>query len=226
MSKSILLSSLACFVIACSSTSAEPDDSDANVDVAVDTAFLDRASDSTTEDQASDSTLGCTLPEPTAHRAAGSTCDSERSSDGPSISAGEREWADCLTHDECTDGTNGRCVGNSHDGYYCTYDNCFSDSDCSDGVCQCGGGWRSDHNVCLPSDCLTDSDCGPGGWCSPSFGTCGEYSGTVGYFCHTCEDECTNDSDCGSTGDGWGEPYCMFSPVVGHWVCSDSQCAG
>ena len=237
MRRLILISSLVCLATSCTSTPSDTeDDSDVvTTDGSVDLSFLDRATDSTTEDGAIDATTedaavdsatGCTLPEPAVHRSEASTCDSERRSDGPSISPEEREYADCLAHDECTEGTNGRCIGNSHDGYYCTYDNCFSDGDCADGVCECGGGWRSDHNVCLPSSCLIDSDCGDGGWCSPSFGTCGEYSGTVGYFCHTCEDECTNDTDCSSTGEGWGEPYCMFNPVVGRWVCSDSQCAG
>jgi hypothetical protein len=47
----------------------------------------------------------------------------------------------------------------------------------------------------------------------------------TGYFCHTCDDECVNDSDCGGS-DGYGDPYCMYNQSVGHWMCSTAQCAG
>ncbi len=105
MRRLILLSAVICIATSCSSTSSETED-DADVVTTgstVDLSFLDRATDSLTEDGATDSpaedvatdsTTGCTLPEPTAHRASGSTCDSERRSDGPSISVEEREYAD------------------------------------------------------------------------------------------------------------------------------------
>lgn len=164
--------------------------------------------------------------EPLEHRAAGATCDNQRApgvqpdGDGPGVS--------CQSDADCTDGDNGRCVGNSHDGWYCTYDECFADSDCgNDAVCECGGGWRSDHNVCVSGNCRTDADCGDDGYCSPSLGDCGNYDGVVGYFCHTRKDECIDDADCGDgSDDGWGSPYCMYDSGVGHWRCSTSHCAG
>ena len=55
-------------------------------------------------------------------------------------------------------------------------------------------------------------------------GTCGAYAGTIGYQCHTPQDECTDDSDCASSTMGAG--YCMHSPTVGHWVCGYGQCVG
>jgi hypothetical protein len=56
------------------------------------------------------------------------------------------------------------------------------------------------------SNCQVDSDCGPGGFCSPSrfdinssvdaIGVLGGGMILSGYFCHTSEDYCVNDSDC------------------------------
>jgi hypothetical protein len=102
----------------------------------------------------------------------------------------------------------------------CVYDDCYADDQCTDGaVCECreatlGG------NGCLSSGCRVDADC-PGSWCSPTMGPCGAYAGTVGYQCHTPEDECTNDVDCASP-----NGHCIHSPEVGHWVCSYLQCVG
>ncbi len=67
--------------------------------------------------------------------------------------------------------------------------------------------------------------CGAGGYCSPSLGECGNYDKAVGYFCHTQDDECSDDSDC--TGGIASSPaYCAFMPAVGHWRCSTAQCVG
>ena len=168
----------------------------------------------------------CPIAPPKAHRAAGAMCDDQRSSreptpDGPV----DGEYIQCDSHDDCTSGENGRCTGNSHDGWYCTYDACSEDSGCGTGkVCLCSGGWRSDHNVCVSGNCQTDADCGDTGYCSPTQGDCGEYGGTVGFYCHTCEDECVDDTDCGD-GDPWGST-CRYNPSAGKWTCSDSQCAG
>ncbi len=168
----------------------------------------------------------CGIPEPEVHRASATACDNERSTDGPFLDPGAEEWSSCTSHDDCTEGENGRCTGNSHDGWNCTYDSCFEDSDCGDGLCACSGGWRSDANVCLGGDCRTDADCGDGSYCSPTFGDCGAFGGVVAYYCRTCEDECVNDSDCGEDPNGWGPGYCMFSQEVGHWLCGYQQCAG
>lgn len=184
--------------------------------------------DATVPPDAGDTGPGCLERVPAQHRSSAASCDHQRSTIEPNPDP-NGPMVECTEHADCTEGENGRCVGNSHDGWHCTYDLCFEDSDCSGSrVCECGGGFRSDHNVCLPGNCQTDADCGENGFCSPSFGSCGDYSGVVAYYCHTCEDECVDDSDCADMGDGsgWGDPYCMYNETVGHWTCSDSQCAG
>lgn len=163
--------------------------------------------------------------EPEHHRPVATPCDDQRSDrlpDIPDPNPGP-PYVQCTTHEECAEGDNGRCVGNSHDGYYCTYDQCFTDGDCAAGlVCQCGGGFRSDHNVCFRSgNCRIDADCGPGGFCSPTYGSCGDYSSFVAYYCHTPQDECLDDSDCGDY-----PSYCAYDEVAGRWTCQDSHCAG
>ncbi len=164
---------------------------------------------------------------PEKHRPVAEMCDDARDSSGPFIDDWALEQGDyvsCTAHEECTEGDNGRCIGNGHDGWSCSYDRCFADDDC-DNVCECEGGFRGDFNVCVGGDCRTDADCGPGGYCSPSFGDCGEYTGVVAYYCHTPDDECIDDSDCDGDGN-FGAPYCAYNPAAGKWMCSDSHCAG
>jgi hypothetical protein len=122
-------------------------------------------------------------------------------------------------------------VGNGHDGWHCTYDACFTDSDCpapagpASGpvVCACENGFRSDNNVCIQGNCQVDADCDAKGlhWCSPTLGSCGNYTGFQGYYCHTPEDQCLDDADCSANGG-----YCAYEPTVGHWACSTQQCVG
>lgn len=140
-------------------------------------------------------------------------------------------YVSCYHNAECTAGKNGRCIGNGHDGWYCTYDACQSDDDCggkSGGtVCECEGGFRSDYNTCVPSNCHVDKDCGGGnGYCSPTLGTCGHYAKTAGYYCHTSQDECVDDEDCAGQGQLGEKPYCRYEETVGHWKCSTQECAG
>lgn len=169
--------------------------------------------------------VSCLPHAPAAHRSAATECDHERRP-GTSPEPGGGPPATCTTDADCTDGINGRCNGNGHDGWNCTYDRCFADDECSGGgVCECEGGFRSDANVCLPGDCRTDADCATG-FCSPTLGSCGDYTGTVGWFCHTCEDECVDDSDCAGDGGIFGAPYCAFDPALGHWACANSHCVG
>jgi hypothetical protein len=137
-------------------------------------------------------------------------------------------YHDCYAHEDCTDGVNGRCVG-ARMGYVCTYDQCQTDDDCGEGVCECGGGQMghttSDYDVCVArGNCRVNADCGDSGYCSPTFGSCGAYSGVVAYYCHTPNDECVNDADCG-TGEPWGS-YCAYNEIGGRWICSNSHCAG
>jgi hypothetical protein len=175
---------------------------------------------------------GMTTREPEKHRPTATACDHTRPSAEPDVPAdGDPSWVMCQSNAECTDGENGRCTGNGHDGYQCTYDACFSDSDCpalasgTPRLCQCEGGSRADNNVCLGGNCRVDADCGGGGYCSPTLGSCGNYTGTQGYYCHTSNDECLDDADCNADGSSY-PGYCAFMPEVGHWMCSMAQCAG
>lgn len=162
----------------------------------------------------------CKIDEPEFHRPAAEDCDNEREPGVTPMFDGE-----CAADSDCTDGDNGRCLEEPRSATpYCSYDGCFVDADCGvDSVCECGTVGTVQPNVCKPGNCTTDADCGDTGYCSPSQGDCGAYFGTIGYFCHTCEDECVTDADCG------GDPYttyCAFDPQRGHWACSDAQCVG
>lgn len=155
---------------------------------------------------------------PVKHRASAERCDNTREPGNATPGPGQACGADA----DCTEGENGRCT--DYRGMNeCTYDQCFMDATCpADRVCECGGGFWSDHNVCLgEGDCRTDADCGEGGACSPTLGSCGDYAGVVGYYCHTPEDACVDDTDCVGPGE-----YCAFNPAAGHWMCSDAQCVG
>jgi len=167
----------------------------------------------------SDAGMICRPPTPERHRASADVCPMDRPFfmiEEPS----EPFWT-CTTHEECTDGINGHCTGNSFHGYACSYDRCFSDAECDNGPCACRGAGGGGTNHCLQGNCQTDADCGEGIACSPTLGMCGDYSGTIGYYCHTCDDECTDDADCG------GAPsYCAYNELSGHWACQDSHCAG
>lgn len=130
----------------------------------------------------------------------------------------------CAQDEHCTRGENGRCEDFRGE-FRCTYDECFVDSSCNQGgPCACEGGFWSDSNVCLPGNCRTDADCGSAGYCSPTMGDCGNYSGVIGYYCHTPEDTCLDDTDCNSGAIGPG--YCMYRPELAHWACGYGQCVG
>ncbi|HMJ09811.1 MAG TPA: hypothetical protein VK524_00325 [Polyangiaceae bacterium] len=171
---------------------------------------------------------GGTSQVPLKHRPSATACDQTRPEPDPMAPDAGGPPIECRSHAECTAGINGRCGGNGHDGWRCTYDQCFADGDCTgadtSGVCECEGGFRSDNNQCLrEGNCKTNADCGSGGYCSPTLGTCGNYTKIVGYYCHTPQDECVNDSDCSGAGANW---YCAYSPMAGHWKCSNSHCVG
>jgi hypothetical protein len=99
----------------------------------------------------------------------------------------------------------------------CSYDTCADDAACSPNeTCACHGTTYNDGgNTCVTGNCRVDSDCGVGGYCSPSASTTGCGGGIAGYYCHTVEDQCINDSDC--TG-GAGE-VCAYSAVDLAWTC-------
>ncbi len=165
---------------------------------------------------------GPSIREPLRHRPVAEACDRERPA-GNGV-GNDRDSVECNADEDCADGENGRCI--QHRDVQCTYDSCFDDSACGGFACECEGGWGSDHNICLnQGNCLVNADCGEGGYCSPSLGDCGDYGGTVGYFCHTPEDECIDDADCGGAS-GESDNYCKFNPAVGHWTCDNAQCVG
>jgi len=167
---------------------------------------------------------GASSREPMQHRATPTTCGtpSPQPGSGGSSAGASPDEETCKLDSDCTMGKDGRCI-NGRIGLHCTYNACFADAECGDGqVCLCEGGMGSGSRCSVPG-CRIDADC-PGSWCSPSFGTCGNYSGVIGYQCHGPKDECVDDTDCG---DGsFSAPYCAYDPMVAHWVCSASQCVG
>jgi hypothetical protein len=93
------------------------------------------------------------------------------------------------------------------------------DSDCSTGgPCACNGTafLGAAGNTCVPGNCRVDSDCGANGYCSPTQGNsnCG---GLAGFYCHTANDLCVNDSDC--TGHGTGLQICAYQMASARWEC-------
>ncbi len=153
---------------------------------------------------------------PTSHRAMAEMCSTTR---GPGTADPTLTGDECTTDAECTMGTNGRCMLNGLGARYdfCSYDGCAGDGDCmADEVCRCRES-ASDANVCTHGDCVTDADCGAGGYCSPSRGFDRINLGVMGYFCHSADDECVDDTDC--AGDG-GQGACVWYPDRSHWACS------
>jgi hypothetical protein len=130
----------------------------------------------------------------------------------------------CVRDEDCSEGENGRCT-DFRGSWQCTYDTCFTDAGCDQGgPCGCERAFWTDANTCLAGNCRMDTDCGGGGYCSPTFGGCGDYTGVIGYYCHTPDDTCLDDADCISPGAGPG--YCMYHPEVAHWACGYGQCIG
>lgn len=161
---------------------------------------------------------------PANHRAAGSACSTDKVAGDAEPELVERPDAECKRDADCTGGKNGRCAhfygGGRRPPYAaCIYDACVVDSDCGPkSACDCGTS-PSDGHQCMGGNCAVDSDCGANSFCSPSMGSCGNYRGVVGNFCHTPTDECVDDADCAGG-------YCAWKEEVGHWQCSTSQCMG
>jgi hypothetical protein len=168
---------------------------------------------------------------PLRHRATASACPSARPASTCDPGSGGPPAA-CAADAECTTGVNGRCVGNPRDGCRCNYDACSADTECTlGGPCECRLASRgaSGANVCIAGNCRVDADCGAGGYCSPTLGSCGDFGGLAGYYCHTAADQCVDDADCATILDGGflgQRPYCMYARETGRWVCSNAGCAG
>ncbi len=164
------------------------------------------------------------LPEPLVHRAEALSCEGAP----PKGNAAPTETTrDCTEDADCTMGDNGRCVWPYAGDNLCVYDECFEDSDCGSAqVCGCRVENNFGVNVCYHGNCQLDADCGAGGYCSPSgqvSPTCGDgvAAGSIGYFCHTADDECTDDADCEGESN-----ICLFQVEAAHWVCQQLLCLG
>jgi hypothetical protein len=179
------------------------------------------------------------LAPPTSHRPTHVNCMSTRPpglQDGGGMPFCAGEKGSCTSDSQCPEtndagGTNGRCTPSEDDGPAigcpsCQYDQCSTDSQCGpDSVCACGGDALAGRfpNGCLTGNCQIDSDCGPGGYCSPNGGFCGE--GTLGYYCHTADDQCHNDSDCLNNPDFAGGE-CVYDMSKKIWDCQGEACPG
>lgn len=164
--------------------------------------------------------------EPMEHRAAAVDCNMER----PVGAGATGDPMDACSADaDCTEGENGRCVADPGKPASCSYDACVSDADCGAGTaCACRFLPEHTANTCVHGSCRVDGDCGSldNGFCSPSgltlAASClgGLPVGSIGYYCHTQQDECIDDSDCVSD----GSLRCLFSPAAQHWRCHAPTC--
>jgi hypothetical protein len=173
--------------------------------------------DSSARDSAAqDSSSGSDAGTPTNHRPDDSQC-TQPAPAGDCTNGGGGGGGECSADNQCTTGTNGRCVNDGPlPGCRCTYDTCTTDTSCPAGqLCAChGSAYNSSGNTCIPGNCRVDSDCGAHGYCSPTSGasSCG---GVTGYYCHTPADTCVNDSDCS----GQGFDICAWSTGDARWEC-------
>jgi hypothetical protein len=168
-------------------------------------------------------TLGCKKQPPRkqhvpkVHRASAEKCSEAPRASHPA----PKQQGDCKTDADCTAGKNGQCVdvyiGQGDSSAECRYDTCFSDADCKAGPCECGD--PEGVHRCGGGSCRIDADC-KGSYCSPSPGDCGPGWGRSGWFCHTPNDECVDDSDCTKQGEG----YCWFDARAAHWACRYGEC--
>jgi hypothetical protein len=160
---------------------------------------------------------------PTNHRPNDAQC---ATTPGPgSCNAASGAPGNCGSDSTCTAGTNGRCdfSGGGVLSCQCSYDGCQHDTDCpTNQLCACHGSpLLTGGNTCEPGNCRVDSDCGANGYCSPSAGT-GNCGGLAGYYCHTAQDTCVNDTDCNSN--TTGDSICEYAGD--HWSCQQELLCG
>ncbi len=163
---------------------------------------------------------------PEKHREAELPCSKEvtRETHGPRMRV--PDGPPCTANADCKAQKNGRCNTTGH----CAYDSCYHDADCGKGgVCVCTEEGTRGY-ACVMGGCSVDGDCTTGranGYCSPTYGlTCGPFTGTIGWYCHTKDDDCVDDGDCKPrTGKG-ARGYCAWSPEAEKWVCGYGQCVG
>jgi len=168
------------------------------------------------------SACSASLPAPINHRHDDTQCAQPPISPGSCAGSGADGGGEfpCTDDASCTKGINGRCTLDTLNGWCtCTFDQCQRDSDCklaAEPTCACHGAPYTIYgagNACVLGDCRIDSDCGAGGYCSPA-GALDLY----GYYCHTPQDTCTNDDQCGGCS-GAEMPRCVFATGDHHWKC-------
>jgi hypothetical protein len=168
-------------------------------------------------------------PVPQQHRPGSPPCTAPRPA-GYAITPAP-SGSQCTSDNDCTKGLNGRCNGQGALGHAtnaCSYDACTSDTDCGGAqVCDCRNTVNQDANTCFHGDCRVDSDCGDE-YCSPSLtgydpASCPNVvAGSVGYFCHTRQDACIDDSECNPQSGG----TCSFDVNALRWQCFKPLCVG
>ena len=168
------------------------------------------------------SACSASLPAPINHRHDDTQCAQPPISPGSCAGSGADGGGEfpCTDDASCTKGINGRCTLDTLNGWCtCTFDQCQRDSDCklaAEPTCACHGAPYTIYgagNACVLGDCRIDSDCGAGGYCSPA-GALDLY----GYYCHTPQDTCTNDDQCGGCS-APAVPRCVFATGDHHWKC-------
>jgi hypothetical protein len=162
---------------------------------------------------------------PEKHRESGTPCPREatRETHGPRMRT--PDGPPCTANADCKEQKNGRCSASG----FCSYDSCYADADCGKGgVCVCTEEGKRGY-ACVMGNCSVDGDCKGergNGYCSPTYGlSCGPFTGTIGWYCHTKDDDCVDDGDCAKPGKG-ARGYCAWSPEASKWVCGYGQCVG
>ena len=184
---------------------------------------------------------------PAEHRSVAGVCTEARGPGAVTASANcPNAPAACAQDSDCTAGKNGRCFSDTHGctSVRCSYDGCSSDTDCAENeACACRvSGAASTPTLCVSAQCRVDADCGVDRFCSPSLVhdpcayppealctpadgacspgpcLCGD-SRAHGYFCHTQNDTCVNDSDC-NTASG---SSCAYDRIENRWTCTGAR---
>ena len=202
---------------------------DLPIDIVLSDTASDSAGDAVVQTESGTDVVAVDVPQdagrvPMNHRADNSQC---LTAPGPGTCAANGIPGQmCAMDSQCTAGTNGRCenFGGGPAGCFCSYDTCTQDSTCTMGgpCARHGSAYLNGGNTCTAGNCHVDSDCGTGGYCSPSQSSSQGCGGLAGYYCHTPNDTCTDDSDCGAN----FTMACMYNTTLGRWQCGQRLLCG